>query len=334
MSTYHEAFCNITTDLEAVEPDLHNFDLKRRVSGAASIVQSGSPADVYTFHNTGNVTLLFRDGVDLGAAQSAGSSVDGNVDGEWYYDADADYLKVACIYDPDGTSGYTLEAGRDWSDVRTEAVKRASELVRALAGKPILKRTGTGVQDAPARDYEELIVRCTAHLAVSDLIRPYNVARAAEIQSVAHNAEGTGWLDMIRKGELALWNESAPTLNEGAVKVVSQNASSTGTIVDVEGKPWVTWDAVKVMIVTGGTFVQGSASTVTYSVWQGDSTGIKTSQVVTAAVITGAYQNCAHGLSIRFGPGVYTANDEWEIEVRGDEPQAGTDWGSYPMSRI
>lgn len=333
MSTYLEAFCNVTTDLESIEPDLHNFDQKRRISGAAAIAQSGTPADCYTFHNTGNVTLLFRDGVDLGAAQVTAVAVDGNVDGEWYYDSAADYLKVACINDPDGTTGYTIEAGRDWYELRLEAVQRASDMVRSLAGKPILKRTGTGVQGSTSRDYEEIVIQSTAALAVASIIRPYNAARAAEIASQATNPEGTGWLDMIRAGKIALCNESSPQLNAGLVKVVAANSSSTGAIVDVEGVPSVKWDAVKVKIITGGTFAAGSASAVTYSVWVGNSTGIKNSQVVTAAVIDGAYQALAHGLSLRFGPGVYTADDEWEVEVRGDPPQAGTTWGSYQMAR-
>lgn len=334
MSTYRAAFCNITTHLEAVEPDIANFDQKRRISGANPVSQSGSPADVYTFNNTGNVSLLFRDGVDLGAAQASGASVDGNVDGEWYYDSASDSLLVACINDPDGASGYHLEAGRDWYETRVEAVKRASELVRALAGKPILPLTGTGVQDTPAEDYEELIVRCTAHLAVADLLRPYNYERAEQIAALAHNPEGTGWLDMIREGKIALHNESSPAAANGNVGIVARNAASTGSIADVEGTPLVHWDAIKVVIGTGGTFAPGSASAVTYSVYVGTTEGVKLSQVVTAEVINGSYQPLAHGLSVRFTPGVYTANDEWEIVVRGDPVEAGTDWGSYEMRRI
>ncbi len=332
MSTYREAFCNITTDLQSVEPNLESFDQKRRITGVFSTALEGTPADVYSFNNVGHVDLLFRDGVDLGAAQASAAAVDGNVDGEWYYDAATDRLYMASVANPD--TSHLVEAGRDWVVLKTEAVNFASEMVRALAGKPILPLTGTGVQGEAARDYEAVIVESTAALAVARIVRPYDFERAAMIASTATNPENTGWLDKIRRGDVSLHNESSPTQNAGDVTVVTQNASSTGTILDLYGKATVHSDFVKVKIITGATFVAGTASTATYSVWVGDTTGIGNTQVVTAAVITGAYQELAHGLLLRFGPGVYTADDEWQIAVRGDLPESGTGWGSYQATRL
>lgn len=332
MSTYREAFCNITTDLQAIEPHLEAFDQKRRLTGVASVALDGTPADVYSFHNVGYVDLVFRDGVDLGAAQATAGAVDGNVDGEWYYDAATDRLYLASISNPD--TSHLVEAGRDWAVLKTEAVNFASEMVRALAGKPILPLTGTGVQGEAARDYEAVIVDSTAALAVARIIRPYDFERAAQIASTVTNAENTGWLDKVRRGDVSLHNESSPTQNAGDVTVVTQNASSTGTILDLYGKATVHSDFVKVKIITGGTFAKGTASTVTYSVWVGDTTGLANTQVVTAAVITGAYQELAHGILLRFGAGVFTADDEWQIAVRGDLPETGTGWGSYQATRL
>lgn len=323
MSTYLESYCNITTDLQAVEPNLDGYDQKRRITGHHSIVANGSPADVYTYYGTGYIGMLYRDGAELGAAQATAGAVDGNVDGEWYYDAAGDYLKVASVADPD--TSHEIEAGQDWVTVKTEAVGRASEMVRSLAGRPIMKRLGTGQQSETLREWEDIIVRSAATIAVADLIRPYDFDRAAQLASLAYNPEETGWLDMIRKGTIALWNEVTPEKQQGLVrKVGTHGASSTGTIADVQGTATVRWDAVKVKIITGGTFAAGSASTVTYSVWVGDSTGLKNTQVVTAAVITGAYQTLAHSLYIRFAPGVYTADDEWEVLCAGTEAEAGT----------
>ena len=208
MSTYLESYCNITTDLYAVEPNVDGFDQKRRIFGHSSTVTEASPADVYTYHNTGFVGMLYRDGAELGAAQANAAAVDGAVDGEWYYDAAGDYLKVASVADPDTT--HELMAGQDWVTVKTEAVGRASEMVRSLCGKPLMKRTGTGTQSETLRDWEDIIVRSAATIAVADLVRPYDFGKAAEIMSLVHTPDGTGWLDMIRKGDIALWNEVTP----------------------------------------------------------------------------------------------------------------------------
>lgn len=332
MSTYREAFCNITTDLQAVEPNLESYDQKRRLFGVNPVGSGGIPADVYYFDNTGYIDLLYRDGVDLGAAQASAVAVDGAVDGEWFYDPATDRLHLASIANPD--TAHTIEAGRDWVVLKTEAVNFASEMVRALAGKPILPLTGTGVQGEAARDYEAVIVESCAALAVARLVRPYDFERAKMIESVATNPENTGWLDKIRRGDISLHNESDPTKNAGDVVVVTQNASSTGTILDLYGKATVHSDFVKVKIITGGTLAKGAASSVTYSVWIGDTTGLANTQVVTAEVMTGAYQQLAHGLLVRFGPGVYTADDEWQIAVRGDLPETGTGWGSYQATRL
>ncbi|MCF1193596.1 hypothetical protein LRR18_18575, partial [Mangrovimonas sp. AS39] len=92
---------------------------------------------------------------------------------------------------------------------------RASEMVRSLCGKPIMKRTGEGVQSETLREWEDIIVRSAATIAVADLVRPYDFGKAAEIMSLVHTPDGTGWLDLIRKGDIALWNEVTPAKQEG-----------------------------------------------------------------------------------------------------------------------
>jgi len=36
-----------------------------------------------------------------------------------------------------------------------------------------------------------------------------------------------------------------------------------------------------------------------------------------AETIDGGFQDVGHGMQVRFSPGVYTINDEWELEVSG-----------------
>jgi len=48
-----------------------------------------------------------------------------------------------------------------------------------------------------------------------------------------------------------------------------------------------------------------------------DDTGLKISKSSDAETIDGGYQSVGHGMQVRFSPGVYTINDEWELEVSG-----------------
>lgn len=322
MSTYLESYCDTTTDLQAVEPNIDGFDQKRRIFGHHATVTEASPADVYTYHNTGFVGMLYRDGAELGAAQANAAAVDGAVDGEWYYDPDTDSLKVASIADPD--TAHELTAGQDWKALKTKAVGEACSIVRSLAGRPILKKTGTGQQDETLREWDQLVIDCAKTLAVANLIRPYDFERAAQLTALVYNTDDTGWLDMIRTGKAILWNEVSPEKQQGMVREVSLNASTTGTIADVQGTAWVRWDAVKVTIGNGGTFAPGTASAVTYNVHIQDSTSLAMVQAVREVVVNGQYQDLAHGLYIRFAPGVYTAGDEWQVICAGTEAEAGT----------
>jgi len=86
MSRY-EAFCNTTTDLAMILPDVDNFDRKRLLQNF--VVHSGS---VYVSHDAGYVSQLYIDGLEGTSVGSVGA-VDAN--NKYYYDsaADAVYLK-------------------------------------------------------------------------------------------------------------------------------------------------------------------------------------------------------------------------------------------------
>ena len=72
----------------------------------------------------------------------------------------------------------------------------------------------------------------------------------------------------------------------------------------------------------------GAIGTAKYNVFVKDSTGLKTNQVVTEELITGDYQPMAYGLQVRFAgttdASVATANNEWEVEVRGYNEEVDT----------
>jgi hypothetical protein len=126
-----------------------------------------------------------------------------------------------------------------------------------------------------------------------------------------------GFLDRLKKGDYKLWNETTSDKVQG-VRDVAIDATTTGSIIDIKGEPTST-DILKIQIQTGGTLVSGSASTLTYSVWGGNSSGVKVSQIVNAQILTGGWDFVGHGISMRMSPGLYVANDEWEVELMGGE---------------
>jgi hypothetical protein len=331
MSTRWESYCNTTTDLIQVEPQIDSFDTKRVVEGFTHVTDG-----VYTRGDVGYITALWRDGVTLGAAQATAAAV--NADGEWHYDSTTDLLTVCTTGNPDTVHRY--QAGRAWSDVKSEAVARASEFVRVYLNKPILKRVGTGVQGDSLREWDDVIIQSAAYLACSYLIEPYDAEKAAALRLRAYNSEfgvstvNSGLLDMIKRGDIALWNEVSRAYNSGAVREVNQDISSTGAIIDTIGTAATVFDLVKVLITTGGTISEGSASTVVFSVYTGSSTGLKTTLAQSGVVIDGSYQYLAHGIYGRFSVGKYTVSDEWEIEVRGSDPEAGVKAKSIELRRL
>jgi len=327
MTTFEVAFANTTTDLTYVCPDIEQFDQKKLIQGW--VVDSGSR---YKSANCGYISMLYRDGQELGAAQANAAAVD--ADKKWYFDSEADMVYLFnSAGDPDTNN--VIEGGQDWVTVKTEHVNRAADFIRSYINKPIFPREGTGYQSPTGRMYEDIIIRSNAILACSSLIRPYDPERADNIEKRAYDVEnGTGYLDRIKSGEISLWNEVTERKGIGIVREVSLDSSTTGNIVDTKGTPTIAWDVVKVAIVTGGTFAQGTESTVTYSTWVQDSTGLKNSAYVEADIIDGSFQTLAWGVSIRFSAGNYVADDEWEIEIAGDEIESGSSIKTIDLRRV
>jgi hypothetical protein len=134
-------------------------------------------------------------------------------------------------------------------------------------------------------------------------------------------------LDLLKKGEYALWHESTYEKNEGRIRPVSVNGSTTGGILDtkITSLPSVDYDDVRVKITAGGTFTSGTANTsVKYSVYVKNDTGLAINEVIQSEELNGDYQGMAYGIYIRWGEGVYTTNDEWSIIVMGMPEEHGS----------
>ena len=309
MSSYEAIYCS-QADMQLIVPNIDEYDTKRVLP--TNWVASGT-SNLYYLYNAGYVDQLFKDG-----AEQTKVTDTPNANNEYAYESAADLL----IFFMGGLSvsamnSTVFEGGRDFTDLITECRKRGSDMVRSFSSKPIYPRKGVGSQSSVGNDFPEIIVISAAHLACYFLIAPYNKELADELMSKVTNDENNGWLDKIRSGEINLYQEDALDAHKGILREVSINASSTGSIVAIRGVPATEWDIIKILISTAGTFTAGSASGVKYSTYVGDATGTKISLSTSAETIDGSYQDVGHGMQVRFSPGVYTSNDEWELEVSG-----------------
>ncbi len=312
------AFCNNTTDLQAVVGDIDRYD-RKRVLVPNWITTDTS--NLYQLMNTGHVEQLYRDGIEMTAVTDSP-----NADNEYNYSSSTDsfqfYLSSSSV---SALNSAVFEAGQDWDSLKTTVCKEQADRMRSYLNRPIYKRNNSTYQGASDRNYDFIIVRINAILACADLIRSQDPERAQMIEEMALSPDDNGLLDKLKRKEYVLWNETSFRSESGVISEVSMNANSTGYIEDVKlsTPPLTDYDEVKVVISTAGTFSVGSASTVKYDVFVKDSTGLKTHKVIDGEVITGDYQSFAYGAQIRFQAGVYTLNDEWAVTFQSAEIPIG-----------
>ena len=327
MSTYETSYCNTTTDLLFVEPNISQYDGKAVLS--ANWVASGT-SNLYYLHNSGYVSQLYKDGEEQTSVTDTP-----NANNEFEYDSGSDRtqffmggLSVSAM------NSTVFEASRDWTTLKTEAVKRASDFIRGYLPFPIYPNKGVGTADAVGNDYPEIIVRSTAIMAVESLIRPYDVEKADEIKSQAINEQGTGFLDMLRTGQVHLYSSESEYKKRGILRTIAVNANTTGGIVDVKGTPSYEWDKIKIIISNGGTITEGSAnSSVKFNSFVGNQDGLKLDKQVDDEVIDCSWQPVGHNMYVRFSAGLYTTSDEYELEISGVLDQRMTPIKRMQMSR-
>lgn len=310
MTTLAEAYCNITTDLLRIS-DLEAYDRKKKVTNWET--HSGN---VYRAGSVGYVSMLYRNDEELGAAQANLAAVDAA--DEWYFDSALDR-----VYYYDSTTDpnkYNMEAGEDWATLKQRVVDEKAEFIRSYYQRPIYSLKGVNTQSASGRDWDNILIHCNAVLAVADLIRDKNPAKADALELSILSEEpigGTGHpglLVMLKRGDIALQHEGGTPVK---IEEKSVDAATTGAMLDVIGSPTVNFDAIKVWISTAGTFAAGTTSTVEYSSKVRDSTGLQMSLVKDGEIIHGGYQEIGRGLQTRFAEGVYTADDEWRVTLSG-----------------
>ena len=313
------AFCNNTTDLQAVIADIDKYDRKRVLP--PNWVESGT-SNLYYLFNPGHVGQLYKDG-----AEQTSVSDTPNANNEFEYDAGSDRIQFFMGgLSTSAMNSTVFEAGQDWTTLKTTVCKEQADRIRSYLNRPIYKRGNSTYQGASDRDYDFIVVRINAILACADLIRSQDPERADIVEAMATSAEGDGLLDKLKRKEYVLWNETTFKSESGVIKEVSLDSSTTGYIEDIklDGPPHTDYDEVRVVISTGGTFALGTSSPVKYDVYVKNDNGLRMSKVVDAETMNGDYQSLAYGARIRYQAGVYVANDEWSVTFQSDEIAIGS----------
>jgi len=290
-------------ELKRVYPQIDAFDTKTPIYGWVHIA-----GDKYVSYDSGIVTQLFRDGQDLGAAQTAHTDLD--TDYEWTYDSEND---AAYVHDTTGSpNDLLMEAGEEFTAMITQFRTDASRYLDSKLD-PNLPREQFKDKSG---NFDYMIIRSTALIAAAFLIRandPTNEIATALME------EAQGNVDALNDGNAALSWQTTRDASRGIIRDVSYTDGSVRPV-DTRGMYGGTFDLIRVKIETGGAL----DGTATYSVWvkNADKLGIQQgNQVVTSEKINGDYQALAGGLQIRFAgetkASVATATNEWEIEVMG-----------------
>jgi hypothetical protein len=317
MSTYLETYCTIE-DIQLVAPFVFDYDRKRTITNWVSHSGSGND-EIWKAGSVGKFSQLYENDIEQTLVADI-PSID--ADGKYYFDEDTDVVYFRPATNANPNYDITVTAGRDNKTLFNEFISRSSDFVRSYINKPVYKNKGIGTGDSLGRDFPEVIVRATALLAASMAVLPYDEQHGLRLQNQVYDQEnGTGLLDLIRKGIISLDQDEDG--RDKIVKEVSVDSATTGAIVDTYGYPSVSYDRIKVIIDTGGTFAAGTESTVTYKTFTGSDKGLKVHSTQEAEIIDGSLQPIGHGVYVRFSTGAYTANDEWEVEVSGLDHTAG-----------
>ena len=302
-------------DLQDVFPHISEFDLKRRIYN-----WTGPSTNVYTAQNTGKITQLFADGVEL----TSDHGLDGNND--YYYTESTN--SVQFYHTSNNPNDMIMEAGDDWADIKQRFRRKASRLIESHLDNRMTRE----VMKDREGNYPEMIVHATALQTVILLLKAHDPNNEV---IEPFKSELDEIIDGLKSGSIVLPSSVTADSSKGVIREVSVNANSDLRSVELKGNYNASgYDLIKLKVITGGVI-----GTSTYSVWVKDSDTLKNNQVITAEKITGDYDHVVSGLYIRWSgddvaSAITTADDEYEIEVHSSSIDTDiSSIGSVSMTR-
>lgn len=226
------SYCNITTDLRDVYPQIEQYGSKIKLSG---FTLAAGQTNTYQKAGTGYIELIFEDGAQLTAKTSV--ALTEATAGTYYYDADLDILYVHATGDTNLNTSTTvlIESGVDWDGFKNRMRNKAEEYMDSYLNRkyptPLMPRlVKTHVTDS---DYEYPVVRLCALITCSfitgRLAPNANISTTLMRQVTNPNPEIgdlPGLLDQILAGDMVLqeqisgrepgnWNVYPYTSNSG-----------------------------------------------------------------------------------------------------------------------
>ena len=297
-------------ELKRVFPQLDEFDGKTPIYGWIT------SSSLHQAHGCGLVSTLFVNGDEVTATENTDEP---NANGEWRYIEEQDAIQY---YDDTYTSStiqdQLIEAGEDFATVVTQFRTDASRYIDSRLDPKLPKNQ---LKDKEG-NFDYMIVRTTALYAAAFMVKTKDPTSE---MATALMDEANANVQLLNEGRASLSWQNTGDASQGVLRDVSYTDGSVRPV-DFKGRAGsVDYDLIKISI-SGST--AGAIGTAKYNVYVKDSTGLKTSQVVTEEVITGDYQTLAYGLQVRFAgttsSSVATATNEWEVEVRGYNEEIDT----------
>ena len=299
-------YCD-SADLRFLVPNIDQYDSKRIL---LNNWQDSGVSNLYYLYDSGTIDQLYLDGKELTQVTDTP-----NANNEYKYNSTTDLLEVFVTSSSvSSLNSSVIESGIDFATHINTCISRASDYVRSIAGVPIYKRKGSTTSSATGHDFPEIIVLSTAAMACYYALAPYDLEKANELKERVTNDELTGDMDRVRNGHIVLYQDETVEKLSGIIREISINANTTGSIIDVRGNP-IAWDKLKIKITSGGTLSYGSESTITFDVFGKADNGLKIAKIIDSEILSGNWDTAGNNMEIMASDGVYTTNDEWELET-------------------
>ena len=307
-------------DLQDIFPHIAEYDLKRRIYNWKATDTSNQ----YQAFNTGTITQLYFDGIEGTAVTD-----DPNADYEFNYSSSTDSVQV--FKTTTNPNDMIIEAGDDWSDIKTRFRRKASRLMESHLDNRLSREV---LKDREG-NYPEIIVHMTALQTVILLLKSHDPTSEVIVPFQEELNELT---DGLKAGSIALPTAISGDSSKGVIREVSVNASSDLRPIELKGHyTGVGYELLKVYIDSGEGGIIGTSK---MTVLGKNSTLLKTDTIIDSKVITGDFQSLGVGsLHIRWGgddvtSAITTATDEYEIELWGSSLDATvSSVGSIRMTR-
>jgi hypothetical protein len=309
-------YCNTTTDLMDVFPQVGNYQAKRLIERFVSV--SGS-ANTYMAEGVGYVEQAFDDGVQL-VVKTSIATVQAAA-GSWWYDTDKDLLYIHAFGSDDLTAASIpdIEAGVDWDAFKTRMLNDAEEEMNTYFARlfsiPLNPRL---IKLHSSNDYESPVRLSCAYLTCRNIVRRLSPGDpiARELEKVALNGntesgEEYGLIDKVLRGDIYLQDQIAPG-DVGSISNIEEGSSNSGTgyvrfLSDYTGSEHQRW---RLKMDTAGT-----PGTATWKLSYDTGTNYNVSLQETFNVSNDQRRiNIGSGIEVVFW-GTFTTNDQWDFDV-------------------